>query len=314
MSGSPLPISTLVVFHDLLGFGSCVANSGGRFDSAMGEVAIRRIINLRRALRDSIPKFPSGTSFFHFNDSVVGILDAQVSYDPSYIAGSARTKMNFFGASELLKFLGASAFLHDEICRAEEKERVGSGGRTFVVLGKRWALPNDGDKNFNEFEELQANIAFSEAYAADEAGSRAGFRHGWLNSMYVNDRIWNLLLSLSFHRDHEKMLTMASSETERLLSWPFRLYWPDMDSLDGTKTHKIFPNNVASHGEKPIELDIFHQKRKFHSFATVYAKRLLEIDAVRDPAGTVRSQADSGDASAQQVLDLFKSMDPTIVS
>ena len=65
--------------------------------------------------------------------------------------------------------------------------------RTFVVLGSRWDLGKAQLGNIFEVPPLQANLAFSEAYLAGAAVSRAGFVQPAFERLYVNDQLWFIL-------------------------------------------------------------------------------------------------------------------------
>jgi hypothetical protein len=75
MTGN-IGITTLVGFHDLLGYGDMIAASSGTLGSAVGEIAYRRILGLQRSVAEVRHCFPDGTRFFHINDTVTAYLDA----------------------------------------------------------------------------------------------------------------------------------------------------------------------------------------------------------------------------------------------
>ncbi len=253
--------STLVCFHDLLGFGELLAASGGTLDSAVGELAYRRILALRSSIVTVEPLFPKGTLFFHFNDSVTAYLDVNVQIRSSHtnssgIASSAVARSEYIA---ILRFISGCATLHQQCITREEEDRIGPAGRTFVVLGNRWDLGKVQSENVFEVPPLQANLAFSEAYLADAAGSRAGFVQPAFERLYLNDLLWFLLSAAKGG--------LTDGERSKL------------DSL-GT-AGKTFPSNVCSPDAKPISVDIFHRSRTFYSLASHYAIRIAE--ALSDP-------------------------------
>ncbi len=121
--------------------------------------------------------------------------------------------------------------------------RLGPAGRTFVVLGQRWELPAAAGDGALEVPFLQANLAFSEAYLADEAGSANGFNHDIWGRLYVNDMLWFLL------------------ETVRPL-----LSRDELVAVDGLGGHHNtkFPYNLLA-SERPIEIVLFHRKKVFRA-------------------------------------------------
>ena len=277
------PISTLVMFHDLLGFGSALSASGGRFDSAMGNVAFQRIIKLRQTLESNTHRFPEKTEFFHYNDAVVAIIDAQANVTAEHISPSSQSvSIDPLGYFELLKFVGAASTIHDETRKLENQEKLGPGGRTFVILGKRWNLPPTDNNTIQKVDKLHANLAFAEAYAADNSGKSGGFDHPRHSSMYINDHIDTAFSMLAakrqIFRSHRQDLIdpimKANSET-------CELFWPALDELiPGTKPK--FPENICLKEHEPAKLEIFHRSRVFKSVTAHYARKLCELDIMQD--------------------------------
>ena len=247
--------TTLVGLHDLLGFGNMVASSGGTLDSAVGSVAYNRILSLRATLDHVQGLFPLDTVLFHFNDTVVAVLDVDIAIgsshtDPSGIASQISSRDDLLA---VLQFLGACASLHQKSLQGEEEERLGPGGRTFVVLGKRWAVPAIQAAKVTELIQLQANLAFTEAYLADSLGSAAGFdkRSSW--SLYVNDLLWHVMVTAK--------VTMKPDESATL-------------STLGSKDQE-FPKNLLAPNDPLAEAKIFHRKRKFYSLMSHQACDLV---------------------------------------
>ncbi|HKE41590.1 MAG TPA: hypothetical protein VKG21_17270 [Casimicrobiaceae bacterium] len=77
-------ITTIVCLHDLLGYGDMVAASSGTLDSAVGEVAYKRILGLQRSVGEVLQTFPEETRFFHFNDTVTAYLDIDFNIQWNY--------------------------------------------------------------------------------------------------------------------------------------------------------------------------------------------------------------------------------------
>jgi hypothetical protein len=57
-------LTTMVCFHDLLGYGEMVALSGGNLDSAVGKLAHERINLLRNTVSIIKHHFPENAIFF----------------------------------------------------------------------------------------------------------------------------------------------------------------------------------------------------------------------------------------------------------
>jgi len=154
------------------------------------------------------------------------------------------------------------ASLHLSSIQREDWERLGPAGRTFVVLGKRWALDSQSSPQVVDVPPLQANIAFAEAYIADGLGSRAGFNHRHYYRFYVNDYTW-LMLQLS---------TGPLIEDER------------------QKLHELgagglrFPDNIRTSIAEPITVEIFHRKRKFYSLLAPSVRNIAT--AIRIPGAS----------------------------
>jgi hypothetical protein len=237
--------STLVGLHDLLGFGELLAASGGTLDSAVGELAFRRVLGLRRSVTDIENQFPKGTMFFHFNDTVTAYLDVDVEIGSSHTDPSGIAAIPIKGSEykKILNFVSGCANLHQRSIGREENERLGPAGRTFVVLGKRWDLGKVESDHVFEIPPLQANLAFAEAYSADQAGSKHGFSHRTYYRIYLNDYVW-FALCAGFH-------TLTADQQSRLAE------------LGMQKPN--FPSNLCSPDAKPISLEIFHRQRTFHS-------------------------------------------------
>jgi len=161
----------------------------------------------------------------------------------------------------MARFVSACAILHGASISREETEKLGPAGRTFVVLGQRWAV---AASDVDQVPPLQANVAFAEAYLADQSGSRAGFTHRPSESVYLNDFLW-FQLSNSHGRFSPEQQTA-------------------LDSIG--PADQDFPTNLRAEGE-PIEVSIFHRKRRFYSIVAVNAR---EIGAALD-AGDVGTVA-----------------------
>jgi hypothetical protein len=255
--------STLVGFHDLLGFGELLASSGGTLDSAVGELAYRRILALRSSIVEVQKAFPEGTMFFHFNDTVTAYLDIDVQIRSSHTdpGGIASTPATYPEYVKILRFISGCATLHQRSIAREDENRIGPAGRTFVVLGNRWDLGSIKSDQVFEVPPLQANLAFSEAYLADKAGSRAGFSHRSFYRLYVNDHIWFMLSAAN--------ATLAAEERSRL------------DNL-GARDQR-FPLNLSSLDTQPVSREIFHRHRTFYSVMSQHAINIA--GALANPKG-----------------------------
>ncbi len=246
----------MVCFHDLLGFGNMVSVSGGTLDSKMGEIAHRRIDLLRQTVGEVAKEFPEGTSLFQMNDSAVASCDIDLSIDSSHIDAAAMSSIipqNEI-AIKALHFLCASSILHRNTALKELRQRIGPAGRTFVVLGKRWPVTNYED-NVTDVPDLQANLAFSEAYIADSMGSKAGFTAGAWDSIYINDLMWFFLTLIG------KPLSGLSS---LLKTFPL---------CETT----AFPKCLCASDIKEIETIIFHRKRVFHNINSQLTTGITEF-------------------------------------
>lgn len=184
--------TTLVCFHDLLGFGEMVALSGGSLDSAVGELCRKRIEALRKNVGVAESEFPSGTKLFQMNDSAVAVCDidhyiSRMHLQKQGVSSNNPDRKTFI---KVTKFLIASAEMHMRTEFGEEQTRIGPAGRTIVVAGHRWPINLEQSDSVADVPELQANLAFSEAYLVDSQGSSIG-----LNglSMYMNDLMFWLL-------------------------------------------------------------------------------------------------------------------------
>lgn len=243
-------ISCIVMFHDLLGYSNLVASSCGTLDSAVGEIALNRLCNLRNSL-DSVSKyFPPKTELFHFNDSVIATLDIDVDIGSQLIdpSGIASSNLKEEEVNKILTFLGASAKMHQKTLSSEEELKIGPGGRTFVVIGSRWDIQPFNDKSINDLQKFQANLAYSEAFIADSLGSKAGFNKRIFNSLYINDYL-----------DFILKVAKLSLKPDRLL---------ELNQL-GLPTSN-FPENIYSIDEKEIKIEIFHRERSFYSLMSYH--------------------------------------------
>lgn len=248
--------TTLVSFHDLLGFGELLAASGGTLDSAVGELAYRRVLELRHSVNDIEDLFPKETMFFHFNDTVTAYLDVDVEIESSHTdpGGIAAFPIRRSEYERILKFVSGCANLHQRSIEREDEERLGPAGRTFVVLGKRWDLGKVNSRRVFEVPPLQANLAFAEAYAADQGGSNKGFSHRTYNRVYLNDHLW-FLLCAGLH-------TLKSEQQSRLTELGAR--------------SRDFPYNLNPDDAKPVPIEIFHRLRNFHSVMSHHARDIAK--------------------------------------
>lgn len=242
-------ITTMVCFHDLLGFGDMVSVSGGTFDSAVGAIAHKRISLLRQSISHVSAEFPQGTRLFQMNDSAIAVCDIDFEIGSMHIdSGSiSASHPSREVALKALKFLGASACLHHKTVQVEHDLKIGPAGRTFVVLGKRWPIPEVSDTVF-DVQELQANLAFSEAHIADSMGSKYGFSGRAWDLLFVNDYMWFLM--------------MVSGMSIPDIA-------PSLSALG--KQGESFPKNLIADGTAKIEAEIFHRKRTFFSLLSHHA-------------------------------------------
>ena len=237
--------TTLVGFHDLLGFGELLASSEGTLNSAVGEIAHKRILGLRQSVAEIQNEFPKDAMFFHFNDTVTVYLDVDVDIDSSHTdpSGIAATPVKRSQYEKILRFVSGCGALHQRSIAREDEDRLGAAGRTFIVLGKRWDLGKTDSKRIFEVPPLHANLAFAEAYLADQSGSRGGFLHRTFYRIYVNDFLWLILCAGGSTLSHEKLSRLST--------------------LGDSKEQ--FPGNLCAPGTDPVSIEIFHRKRVFRS-------------------------------------------------
>jgi hypothetical protein len=250
-------VTTLVCLHDLLGYGELIASSGGTLDSAAGEIAYNRIVALRQSLETCAGLFPSGTTLFHFNDTATAILDVEVMISSSHTdsSGIANVRVQRDECHRILKFLGACAALHQQSISTEEEARLGPAGRTFVVLGKRWDLPTRAPTQALHVPTLQANLAFAEAYAADSIGSSGGFGQRSFYNLYVNDYLWHVLITMK--------LSLTPADATAL---------SELGNRD-----EGFPRSLMSPDVAPIDIFVFHRRRRFYSLMSHHGKDLTGV-------------------------------------
>jgi hypothetical protein len=256
------PIDTIVCFHDLLGFGNMIAVSGGTLDSAVGEVSYNRVKTLRKTVSDSLPEFPSETKLFQMNDSAIAVCDIPSGYNETYTdpaKGKIPTK-DQETCDKILEFLCASAKLHCNVLDVEERQKIGPGGRTFIVLGKRWPLDESAETNITDVPELQANLAFAEAYIADSYGEKAGFKARPKDRIFVNNPMWSLLKSIQY----------VSSDSEAIVKLN-KMY----GESDNNGKDIMFPDYLLV-DERQIDVQIFHRAKKFRSILGERTKKIIE--------------------------------------
>lgn len=250
----PKSITTMVCYHDLLGYGDMVSVSGGNLDSIVGQIAHHRIDTLRHTISAIKKQFPTGSSFFQINDSIIVTCDIDYQIKSMHIdSRSISSSLPSAAASiEALKFVCGAASLHQETINNDNEKEIGPGGRTFIVLGKRWPISqlNDG---VQDIPELQANLAYAEAYIADSLGSKFGFLGQAWENIYINDNM-QFLLSIAS--------ASIPDEIEKLCK------------LHPTINH--FPRNIMNQELDPIDVLIFHRKRRFYSLLSHYAKDISE--------------------------------------
>ena len=238
--------TTLVCFHDLLGFGEMVALSGGSLDSAVGDLCRKRIEGLRKNIGKAESEFPLGTKLFQMNDSAVAVcdIDHYISRMHLHKQGVASNKPDKSVFLKTVQFLVASAEMHMRTEFGEEQTRIGPAGRTIVVAGHRWPITLDETDNVEDVPELQANLAFSEAYLVDSQGSSIG-----LNglSMYMNDLMY-WLLKLGSDQSPEIAAALASSVDVRGMKFPELTQFAQGPNVNATVFHrKVEYRQLHSH-------------------------------------------------------------------
>ncbi|HAU1181799.1 TPA: hypothetical protein JBI17_03405 [Legionella pneumophila] len=243
-------ITTIVCFHDLLGFGDMLSVSGGNLNSAIGRIAHKRIDTLRETLGKVKNYFPQDATFFQINDSATVICDINyeinsMHIDPASI-GSQTPSENT--ALKVLKFICGAANLHQATLNNDHENQLGPGGRTFIVIGKRWPITDYNDEII-DIPVLQTNLAFAEAYIADSMGSKIGFNRKIWENIYINDFTEFLIKTAK--------IAIPSEMVEHL-----------------NKLHPTtpFPENILTPDAPAIEIPIFHRNRKFFSILSHYAK------------------------------------------
>ncbi|MCK5268243.1 MAG: hypothetical protein KAR07_08750, partial [Spirochaetes bacterium] len=187
-------ITTMVCYHDLLGFGNMVSVSGGTLDSLVGKIAHQRVNILRETISEVKSDFPSETVFFQMNDTAIAVCDIDINISSMFV-DSKSIGFQVPPHNEIkkaLKFVCGSAKLHHRTIEKENNSQIGPAGRSFVVLGSRWPIDKYEDSVI-DVPELQANLAFSEAYIADSIGSQAGFIARSFDSLYINDLMWSFM-------------------------------------------------------------------------------------------------------------------------
>lgn len=253
-------IVTLVMYSDLLGFGNLVSSANGTFSSPVGEVAFKRIERMRTAAFKTEAEFPASTKFFQLNDLMVACMDVDIgvramTVSPESIGISPIPQWPV--VAEVLKFLSASAKFHQQAIGFEERENLGQGPRTFMVLGRRWKVSARPEgSRIDDIFELQANMALAEAYQADSLGSAAGFDGGPWDRFYVNDFLWSVLVGASapLARAHS---VIPAAEIQRL------------DKFGAPTPGRTFPENLSRKTE--IKVRLFHRERKFRSLMSHWA-------------------------------------------
>lgn len=248
-------LTTMVCFHDLLGYGEMIALSGGNLDSAVGKLAHERINLLRNTVSNIKSHFPENAILFQINDAAVIVCDINYQIDSMHIDSQSihSSPPTIDSSLTALRFINGSANLHQSSLNAEHDNKIGPGGRTFIILGKRWPINEYKSDGINDIPTLQANLAFAEAYIADNLGKKAGFSQRIWENIYINDYMEHLL------------------STSKIVI-------PDQISLLKTiRPTDNFPKNIMTPDTAPIEVEIFHRKRKFFSIMSHYAKDISSI-------------------------------------
>lgn len=248
--------TTLVCFHDLLGFGEMVSLSGGSLDSAVGELCKKRISSLRQNIGKMEGEFPVGTKLFQMNDSAIAVCDidhyiGRMHLHKSGIKSNKPSKSAFL---RVCQFLVASSKLHMSTEFTEEHTRIGPAGRTIVVAGHRWPIDNDENDSVTDVPELQANLAFSEAYLMDAQGAKVGLKG---MSMYIND-LYFWLLKLGAEGNPEIAKELISS--------------PDI-------TNSPFPAWINYAMGSDIKTTIFHREVEYKPVHSHMVSRMDKIVA-----------------------------------
>lgn len=247
--------TTLVCFHDLLGFGEMVALSGGSLDSAVGELCLKRIHKLRENVGIAEKEYPKGTKLFQMNDSAVAVCDidhfiSRMHLHKSGISSNKPSKEVFL---KVIEFLIASSEMHMRTEFGEEQSRIGAAGRTIVTAGHRWPVALKEEDGVIDVPELQANLAFSEAYLVDSYGSKIGLKG---LSMYMNDLMYWLL----------KLGSQESPDIAERLEQSVE--------VNGWK----FPELVQFAMGENVEATVFHRKveyRELHSHVISRLRKML---------------------------------------
>jgi hypothetical protein len=241
--------ATLVLHSDLLGFGNLVASANGTFSSPVGKSAFRRVELLRTALFECEKLFPADTVFFQLNDLVVACLDLDVDVSSMTIdaASISSRPIGEFESKNILQFISAAASFHQKTLNYENTEQLGQGPRSFIVLGKRWEISSKPvGSRIVDTPQLQANMAFAEAYQGDSLGSSAGFKGSAWDRLFINDYLWHLLIGISCPAARQ-LAKLPADILKRL----------DSLGIPGG----MFPDNLVRNGK--INVSIFHRERQF---------------------------------------------------
>ena len=225
-------------------------------DSAVGNIALKRIGLLRSNVSKTVTDFPDGTKLFHMNDSAVAVCDVDLPVTSMHADSQSISSpiLNVDEAIKAIRFLGASAKLHQATIGSEHDSKIGPAGRTFVVLGNRWQVESQND-GVEDVPELQANLAFAEAYTADSLGSKCGFTGRCWDSLYVNDLMWHVMnIGLHHNQDVERQIC---------------------DRISANKNEERWSNKLRVNGKSPIEINVFHRKRLYYALMSHHTIDLL---------------------------------------
>lgn len=265
---------------DLLGFSNHLIMSNYDLRTKIGEEAIQRLKTIENAI-DLISKefkqfpdyYPETFRYLRFNDSLILGIDINPPILPNIgkpnegDSYSFNDVKKFYGeeipdidiinkakddfdleAFKVCQFLGITARIHNYI-NTKEYDTQMPGCRTIIATGLRYKFYD----NQNKEDYYSANFSFSNAYLANEAGSKGGFSG---NKCYIENNAASIC-GLNIY-------------SNRLIGFAkYKMNFLNKDPFDG-KPYNILKGLYYSEA-KVIDMELFNKAYHFRELNTTLA-------------------------------------------
>ena len=303
---------------DLLGFSNHLIMSNYDLRTKIGNEAIQRLKTLEDAvelINQEIEKhkeyYPETFRLLRFNDSLILGVDinppimpplGKVNEGDSFTFNQVK---NFYGedlsntviikkaqedfdkeAFKVFQFLGITSRIHNYINDKEYNTQM-PGCRTIISTGLRHKFYNNQGKE----DYYSANFSFSNAYLANESGSKGGFSG---NKCYIENNVAGIC---SLNHYGSRLIGFAK----------YKMTFLDKDPFEGKPDTIYAQINYAEVKAFPFEL--FNKKYLFRELNTAIASTFQALPIL---VNLVDSEMDKENTLLINIIDMIKNNTPDL--